>query len=1067
MKNIPFQQRLLESLEQNRERTAVEYYRYDEHDGHDQHQFGSIPSISSISYGEVLDKSARIRDFLLERGVTRGTPVGILTAHRCEIIIQIIGILRAGAIFVPLDTNHPARKIVSFIRRSRPSILLTDSANRQRLEEESQSLPPLETVIIDDAFYNSPGPAVPPATPVDYLPDDGVYIYFTSGSTGEPKCILGRSKGLRHFIDWEIREFRIDSTFRVGQLTSPGFDPYLRDIFVPLCAGGTLCIPADPQTVVHATRLTQWLHRSRVNLLHCVPSIFQLFNAPDPALFPALKYVLLHGERIPIHQLKKWYRTFQRRVQLVNLYGPTETTLAKAFHRIQPEDVEANEIPVGKPIPGARMVVLDRDMNICGAGITGEVYIRTPYRSLGYYKDPELNREKFIVNPFGSDPNDLLYRTGDLGMLLENGNIVLSGRIDRQVKVRGVRIEPGEIEAVIQQHSLVQHAAVTVHVDSRKENHLCAYIVSGYKDVLSQLRPFLLKELPEYMLPSYFIPVDRLPLTPNGKIDRNALPDPQTYFKAHHTPPRNPLEKKLTSIWARLLDMEPDAIGIDSDFFQLGGHSLKVTALVAVIHKEFGVQLQVADIFAAPNIRELAQCIQRTAPMHGDSLRPTPKNDNYPVSSAQRRLYILQEQDRTSAGYNMPQAVKLAGEIDPGKIESIFKQLIQRHESLRTSFLVDAGEIRQQVHEQADFALSYRQSPRQTLPAAMDVFVRPFDPAKAPLLRVELVCTDQREHFLLLDMHHLISDGVSVGILVRDFITLYRGQTLPPPEIHYRDFVYWQQEQERKDDLEEQKRYWLEKFSGPLPVLQLPADLPRPPMMTFEGSAFDFRIPEKETRQIKALVEKWDTSLYMLLFSIFSVFLSRLSGQEEVVVGTVMAGRRHVQLQSVIGLFVNTLVQRYFPAGEKSFDSFHREVKEDLLTAFENQDYQYEDLVRELAPPPDRSRNPLFDVMFVFNNMELPEMESGDLTLETLRYRPPVSQFDIILTGSEYKNMLLFSVEYKTRLFSSRTIEQYIDYFREVLSAVLEDDRVQLKDISIAHRYLNAQPEIGSTDFGF
>jgi amino acid adenylation domain-containing protein len=445
---------------------------------------------------------------------------------------------------------------------------------------------------------------------VEYHPEDAIYIYFTSGSTGRPKAVLGMNKSLAHFINWEIETLKIDTPWRVSQFTSPSFDASLRDFFVPLCSGGTVCIPQSREQILNSASLINWIENSRINLIHCTPSLFRLFNLKSlsPEHFPNLKYVLLAGERIHPPELENWFITFGERIQLVNLYGPTETTMVKTFYFITKADTKAPGISVGKPMKGSRVIILDEKMNPCGEGATGEIYIRTPYRTKGYYNDPELTGKKFLVNPFNNDPNDLIYKTDDLGRILPDGNLEFLGRMDRQVKIRGNRIELAEVEAKILKYEPVREVVVLDREETSGHKYLCAYVTSDHEVKVDELRSFLGKELPDYMIPSFFIQLPKIPLTANGKVDWRLLPEPSgvNIISAEYLPPRNSLEEELVQVWQQVLGI--DKIGIHDNFFNLGGDSLKIVRVTALLTS---VKLEIRDVFLHPTIAELSEAIQK------------------------------------------------------------------------------------------------------------------------------------------------------------------------------------------------------------------------------------------------------------------------------------------------------------------------------------------------------------------------------------------------------------------------------------------------------------------------
>jgi amino acid adenylation domain-containing protein len=536
------------------------------------------------------------------------------------IIVSVLGILKAGCAFVPLDPKYPEKRLALMLGEVAPEWFVSEPGLDGLLERIAPG-DAKRTVYVSGGELDGRGVSGErsaandcdrPAIELD--PDDMCYIFFTSGSTGKPKGIAGRLKGLSHFINWEINTFKIDEHFRVSQFTNPSFDAFLRDIFVPLCAGGTVVVP-DRETLLDARRLVDWIDRSRVNLVHCVPSLFKLIASQElkPEYFSELKYILMAGERLHPADIRTWVETFADRVQLVNLYGASETTMIKFFHFITRSDLDRRFIPIGKPMEGARALVVGPDGKACPPGSVGEIYVRTPYRSLGYYNQPELTRAVFVPNPFNNDPNDIIYKTGDIGRLLEDGNFEFLGRKDHQVKVRGIRVELGEIESLLKEHDSVRDAVVVEAKDAQGEPYLCAYVAADADIDTMVLRDHLISYLPANIVPTTYVTMTEFPLTLNGKVDRRALPAPEKARpkRAVFVAPRNQTEHALAAIWSELLGVE--AIGVDDNFFELGGHSLLATQLMSRIRHSFEVDLPLGALFDNPSVAQLALAIAQVS----------------------------------------------------------------------------------------------------------------------------------------------------------------------------------------------------------------------------------------------------------------------------------------------------------------------------------------------------------------------------------------------------------------------------------------------------------------------
>ena len=593
---------------------------------------------TQVSYAHLADAATQVSTTLRSAGIPTGAIVAVLLEHPISLITSLLGILQAGCAFAVLDPSYPEQRLQRMLQAAPPQAVLLEAPLAPTLQRLLTDQPaPLPLVLVCEAAADQAGlpttfrpwppatPAAPrPDTPVLLDPDALCYIYFTSGSTGTPKAIAGRLSGLSHFIAWERRTFQIDATFRVSQLIPPSFDPFLRDVFVPLCSGATLCIPDSRETLLNPKALLHWLDERQITLSHTVPTIFRaLVNAhPDPTALPHLQYLLIAGEPLFGADVKKWLDIFGERVHLVNLYGPTETTLAKFCYLIQSTDKARHLMPVGTPIEGASALILDEQRQPCPPGVLGEIYIQTPYRTLGYYRQPALTSAVFIPNPLSTDPEDLLYKTGDLGRVLEDGNFEVVGRTDHQVKVRGVRIELGEIEQRLRAHPLIQDAVVKDWDLAPGEKVLCAYFVAETDLPGTDLRAFLARALPPAMLPSFLMKLDRLPLNPNGKIDRHALPPPDEsniQRDADFVAPRTPTEEHLAAIWAELLGLKQ--VGVTENFFALGGNSLLAVRVLWRVQEAFHIELPLSALFEAPTIAEIAlKLVQSQANKVDDAL---------------------------------------------------------------------------------------------------------------------------------------------------------------------------------------------------------------------------------------------------------------------------------------------------------------------------------------------------------------------------------------------------------------------------------------------------------------
>ncbi|WP_265584077.1 amino acid adenylation domain-containing protein [Chitinimonas koreensis] len=1053
-----------------------------------------------LSYGELDARANRVANGLLARGAVAGRVVGLLLDDPALHVVALLGALKAGAIFVSLSPDYPQQRLRDMLDTARPAWLVTQEGQLARIDAlhpadaARPALLLLDDSAADAATADAAAAAGPAAQVEDILfahlqsaarpavrvePDAPCYLYFTSGSTGRPKAVLGRTRGLAHFIQWEIAEFGLGPASRVSQLTIPTFDVYLRDVFAALCAGGTLCIPPR-DTVLDAAALAAWLEREAVELVHCVPTLFRtlLDLGLSAERLPQLRHVLLAGEPLLPADANRWIGVFGERARLVNLYGPTETTLAKFFHRLPAVPVADGYVPVGRPIPGAQAVLLDDDLAPCFAGQAGEICIRTPYRSLGYYGDEAAGRAAFVPNPItGGD--DVLYRTGDLGCLTPDGLFRVLGRKDFQLKIRGMRIEPGEIEAALAELFEVAAAVVVGRDDEAGHKQLVAYVVPRIGGVAAtELQARLAQRLPDYMVPRHLVLLDRLPLTANGKVDRKALPAPDLRRAARaYLAPRTPTEQKLAAVWAEVLKLE--RVGADDDFFALGGHSLLATQVASKLRAAFGADLALRTLFEATTLAALAERLDAAGGTGVAALPPVTVaarrregGQTFPLSFSQQRLWFLDQFER-SALYNIPFAVRLSGELDAAALAAALNGLVQRHEALRTTFAMAGGEPVQIVA--AELAL-----PLETLdlaalaPAEREAECarligersrQPFDLAAGPLLRATLLRLDEGHHVLALVLHHIVTDGWATGILLRELAPLYQAQRsgapapLAPLALQYADFACWQREHFAGARLDALLGYWTAQLAGAPALLALPTDRPRPALRSHAGRTLAFALPAATVAGLLALGQRHRATLFMTLAAAFGVLLSRYSGQDDVCIGTPIANRNRAEIEPLVGVFINTLVLRARLDGNPRFETLLAQLRDTTLAAYEHQDMPFERLVDALRPERQASHSPLFQVMLVLQNNPREQLALGGLALEPLPVERELAKYDLTLNLVEDGEALQMLFEYDCALFDAATVARLAGSFGCLLEAIVADPARRIADLPLlrpdqAHRLL-------------
>ena len=1017
----------------------------------------------AVTYDELDRRANHMANWMIHnRAIAKGTFIGILMDDRLELIVTVMGILKARAVMVPLDPDYPEDRLRLMLNSTDVNYIIADNVNINRfLAADVFNTPGREFIPVEKLFSPPASSWLTEPPGIRRQAEDSIYIYFTSGSTGIPRAMIGKNSGLVHFIDWEIDTFNLHDTSRITQLTTPAFDAFLRDVFVPLLSGGVVCIPGNKDILLEADKLIKWIDQADINGIHCVPTIFRLLTGSlrlNPGNFKNLKFILFSGEKLEPADLVRWYETFHHRIQLVNLWGTSETTLAKTSYFIRESDINRARIPVGKPMKGARVIIMDENMNLCDYFVPGKLYIRTPFATRGYYNDPRLNKQKFIPCPFSGNPGDLLHDTGDRGKFLPDGNIDLLGRNDRQVKIQGIRIELEEIESVLSKHPRVKEAAA-VKREIPGNNDLLYVFITGnetgkpVKAVSpSNLKEYLSQKLPGYMVPAEIIKLEEIPRNPNGKIDYQALPDPLARHEQGYILPQNDIQKRILELWRRILGIEK--ISIDKIFFELGGNSLKIMSLISKIHKEFDVRISLGDIFSNPTIEQQAEIIKEAKGDKYASIGLVEEKEYYEPSSAQKRIYFLYRMEPGGIVYNMPIIMGLERLVDKKRMKDTFRKLIRRHESFRTSFEMLEGKPVQRIHREVPFGIDYFEAGEEEVNQLIERYIRPFDLSQVPLLRVGLIKSGEKRHLLMVDIHHIISDGVSLDILKQDFFALSAGKVLQPLRIQYKDFTDWQNRDREKENRKQQEAYWLNQYEGEIPVLNLPTDYPRPVIQNFEGNMVSFVLETAETRSLKEIADQEGATLFMVLLAITNIFFSKISNQEDIVIGTPIAGRRHANLEKIIGMFVNNLALRNYPIGEKIFPAFLNHLKKRTLEAFENQEYQFEDLVEKLAVNRDAGRNPLFDVVFTLRQVDgdvenILKKDRTDWERHQDAWEKETSKFDITLHGLESGPYLFLTFLYSIKLFKKETIQRFIAYFKKIVSLIVKNRTLKLGQIEI------------------
>ncbi|MBX7222933.1 MAG: amino acid adenylation domain-containing protein [Blastocatellia bacterium] len=1044
----------------------------------------------SLSYAELNEEANRLARHLNSLGVQNGELVGIAVERSLEMIVGLLGIVKSGGAYVPLEPSFPAARIEWIANNLKLRCLVTQTS-RTDLDGLVAGLTHMQEVVCLPDVVNGDPHHVPPVgshqrlwTAPDWssqtsgnlprltTPDQLAYIIFTSGSTGTPKGVVVAHRPVANLIDWVNSTFAVGPQDRVLFITSLGFDLSVYDVFGLLAAGGSIRV-ASRSDLQNPETLVQILCEDGITFWDSAPSallqLVSFFPKATGALTDRLRLVFLSGDWIPV-PLPDAVRSVFHNARVISLGGATEATVWSNFYPIQNVDPAWPSIPYGRPMRNARYYVLDEQYQPCPVGIPGDLYISGVCLALGYIGEPQLTAEKFLPHPHSPIPGDRIYKTGDRARFKADGNLEFLGRIDQQVKIRGYRIELGEIEVALNQHPAVRDTVVTAREDEPRVKRLVAYVIpqSGQTPAVTELRSFLKERLPEYMIPSAFVMLEAFPVTSNGKLDRKALPAPdgaRPDLEKPYIAPRTQLEAKITALWSSLLGVEQ--IGVDDNFFELGGHSLLATRVVSALRTELRQEIPLRSLFEAPTPAALARKLTETSrPTAGVSLAPIVHHETEepaPLSFVQERMWFFNQLDPAGFLYNMPFAIRLRGTLQVPLLERSLAQVLERHAALRANFPAPEGKARQVIAPAGNFTLPVldlsqeaesgrEQRAREVI---SEQATRGFDLATDPLFRTLVIKLDETDHILVGTFHHIVADGWSIGLLVREMGAFYdalvRGTEplVKPLRIQYTDYARWQREHLQNEVLEQQLAYWDRQLGTDLPVLELPTDRPRPEVQSTHGATLSTILPKALLDGLHELSRKSGGTLFMTLLAGFQTLLYRTTGQPDFGVGTPIANRNRVETEDLIGCFVNTLVLRSQLEGSWKVERLLETVRETALGAYAHQDAPFEMVVERLAPKRDLGQSPLFQVMFTLENAPLPPLRLAGLTLEPLPAESPKAMFDLTLSMAETADGLLASLEYNRDLFERSTIERLLEQLEILLSAFVSHPDLTLAELPL------------------
>ena len=1023
-----------------------------------------------LTYQDLSDRANQLANHLQTQGVAPEVRVGICLDRSIDLLIAVLGVLKAGGTYVPLDPNYPAERLSFMLADTQAVLLLTQQPLLDKLSDCG-----IHTICLERDWQTIAQANT--TNPVNITtPNHLAYIVYTSGSTGKAKGVMIEHLSLVNaFFAWNDA-YQLPSLSCHLQMASFSFDVFAGDWVRSLCSGAKLVL-CPFNWLLEPKLLYDLMQQQQVDTAEFSPAVvrhlMQYLQQTGQRL-DFMRLLIVGSDAFYVQEYQQLQQLCAPETRIINSYGVSEATIDSTY--FEPTDESLTNlsgnglVPIGRPFANTQIYLLNPDLQPVPIGVTGELYIAGAGLARGYLNRPDLSQEKFIPNPFTPSllyPSPRLYKTGDLARRLSDGTIELLGRSDDQVKLRGFRIEIGEIEAALTQFSDVQAAAVVLHTDSTEDQHLVAYVVpqttpSTFSTTL--LRSFLKEKLPSYMVPGNFVVLDTLPLSPNGKIDYRALPKPDRFQRSTDVgfaAPRSSIEYRILEIWQNVLRL--DRVGIYDNFFELGGHSLLATQVMAQLRQAFQIELPLRVLFESPTIAQLAEQIESNYQQTITTLaiEPTVHTGDLPLSFAQESLWFLDQLEGIGPTYNMPMPLRLTGMLNIVALEQSLAALVQRHAILRTTFPTREAQPLQVITSESRLTLpvidlhTLPEDRRNIEQLIFEEAKERFDLAVGPLMRVALLRLEAQDHVLLITLHHIVADGWSIEIFARELGALYTAflnhqpSPLPDLPIQYADFAIWQRRYLQGESLELLLAHWQRTLAGAPPVLSLPTDYPRPAVQTFRGSSASFQLDVQLTEAVQTLSQQSKVTLFMTLLTVFQILLRNYSGQEDIVVGTPIANRNRAETAGLIGYFVNILVLRTDLSGNPSFRELLTRVYQVALDAYTYQDLPFEKLVESLHPERSLSHTPLFQVMFVLQNAPTPELNLPDLTIRGLDIDIITSKFDLTLALRETAQGLQGFVEYNTDLFTAETIDRLMGHYQQLLRAIAANPERRLSELSL------------------
>lgn len=992
-----------------------------------------ISGDEKMTYAQMDERANQLAHYLIAQGVGAETLVPIMMERSLEMVIAINAVLKAGGAYLPLDPEHPMDRVEYIVEEAGAKLVLSQARFAQNLPKQVAQLA-VDTAQELLSGFSSQRPQVV------IKPDQMAYVIYTSGSTGKPKGVMNEHQAVCNHMRWMQETYRLTPQDKVVQKTPYTFDVSLWELFLPLMCGSQL-IMAKPGGHKETAYLIELVNQHQITHIHFVPSMLYLFlQEADDQKCPSIKRVLASGEAVAKDLEQRFAKSFAD-VELWNLYGPTEAAIHVTYWLCAQGD-QATSVPIGYPLSNTRLYVVDNNLKLQPPGVPGELLLAGIQVARGYVNRPDLTQERFIADPYVQDKPGRVYRTGDLVRMRDDGVIDYIGRNDFQVKLRGQRIELGEIELVLSQFPGVIQTVVLAREDRKNDQRLVAYLMTkdGKAPENQALRDHLRGYLPDYMVPAHFVTLSEFPLTSSGKVDRKALPAPVLGEVDENTLalPENPIEEQLVQVWKDILGLEK--VGVTNDFFELGGHSLLGTQMFARVKNIFSINIGLRKLFEAPTIRQLAAIIDAETRSGNTQAKIVPRgvNDKPVASTQQQRVWYLEQIEPDSFAYNLPASFRLRGKLNIDALQKAFETIESRHEILRAGFRTDVGKLVLDLRPSLELNLQPQpisQYGVENLDQLKNVLrheaAKPFDTAKGPLFTARLIQLGPDDHVIFLLIHHLVFDGWSFDIFLKEICSLYNAyaQGLPNPlpalPVQYPDYALWQRGWLESDAVKKQLAYWTQQLSGALPVLEMPLDKERPAHQAHRAEGINFYFEEELLQSLEDLGSRQGATLFMVIIGLYALLLHRYSRQDDILVSVPVSARNQMEISGLMGPFINRLVCRFRIKPQRSFNLFLQDVKKTLLDAMDNQDTQFETLVHTLNPPRDAARPPLVQTLFSYQDVRNRADQMDGIQRTQVDIERMGVQTDLDVWVKRQVKGMEGGMEFPIELFDKASVEQF------------------------------------------